>query len=49
MNLIKVAVAERTKQLTRKMNAESNTAIREIIQKEIDGLQAELHAQMAKK
>ena len=41
MNLVKVAVEERTKQLTRKMNSETNPMIKEIISKEIELLKKE--------
>lgn len=41
MNLVKIAVDERIKQLTRKMNGETNTMIKEIIAKEIELLKKE--------
>lgn len=42
MKLITIAVQERTKQLTRKMNSEPNELIKEIIRKEIENLAIEM-------
>jgi len=49
MKLIKIAIDERVKQLTRKMNSEPNQMIKEIIQTEISELRKEEAAIVAKK
>lgn len=49
MKLIKTAIDERVKQLTRKMNSEPNQMIKEIIQTEISELRKEEAALAAKK